>query len=73
MMPSCKTWSVLHMNEGQETSRVVMPAETEVGSELPPTCSVSPTLAWQLSKLIDFDNQLHTLTSERLSERERLL
>ena len=59
-------WSVLHADEWQETSKlVVISLETDVDSELPLTSFnvTHPGLA-VVSKLIHFDNHGHTLTSD---------
>ena len=59
-------WSVLHADEWQEISKlVVISLETDVDSELLLTCfDVAHPLLAVVSKLIRFDNHLHTLTSD---------
>ena len=76
MMLSCRMWLVLHANEEEETSnaagrwrRWFMMRIQTVNYHWPRL--MSPTLAWQLSKLIRCSNQLHTPTSVRERHRDR--
>ena len=61
-MLSCKMWWVLHVNEYWETSNAARNWCRQW--TITDLSLMSPTLAWQLSRLICSSNQLHTPTSE---------